>query len=71
MGAFFIQQNDEWGWTRLARAPDERVQKAYELYKQGMKLVEIASQLNVPDGTVRRWKSVHKWDSDRSEKNDM
>ena len=33
-----------------------------------MKLVEIASQLNLPEGTVRRWKSTHKWESERSEK---
>lgn len=52
----------------MARAPDERYDKAYELYKQGMKLVEIANQLNLPEGTVRRWKSTHKWDSERSEK---
>ena len=52
----------------MARAPDERVQKAHDLYKQGMKLVEIASQLNIPDGTVRRWKSTYKWDSERSDK---
>lgn len=52
----------------MARAPDARVHKAYELYKQGMKLVEIASQLNLPDGTVRRWKSTYKWDNERSEK---
>lgn len=51
----------------MARAPDKRVSKAYELYKQGMKLVEIASQLNIPDGTVRRWKSTYKWDNERSE----
>lgn len=53
----------------MARAPDERVNEAYELYKQGLKLVEIASQLNLPDGTVRRWKSTYKWDTERSEKN--
>lgn len=34
----------------------------------GMKLVEIASQLNLPEGTVRRWKSTHKWDNERSDK---
>lgn len=50
----------------MARAPDERVSKAHDLYKQGFKLVEIASQLNVPDGTVRRWKSTYKWDCERS-----
>jgi len=53
----------------LARAPNEKLEKAYELYKQGLKLVEIASQLNLPPGTVRRWKSTHKWDNERSDKN--
>lgn len=41
--------------------------KAYEMYKQGMKLVDIAVGLNVPPGTVRRWKSTHNWDGERSE----
>lgn len=41
--------------------------KAYEMYKQGMKLVDIAAKLDVPPGTVRRWKSTHGWDNERSE----
>ena len=41
--------------------------KAYAMYKQGMKLVDIAANLDVPPGTVRRWKSTHGWDSERSE----
>ena len=41
--------------------------KAYELYKSGMKLVDIAAKLDVPPGTVRRWKSTHNWDGERSE----
>ena len=41
--------------------------KAYELYKQGKKLVDIAAELEVPPGTVRRWKSTHGWDGERSE----
>ena len=49
------------------RSPDSY--KAEELYKKGKKLVEIASQLNVPEGTVRRWKSTYKWDTERSDKN--
>lgn len=53
----------------MARGPNENVDKAYELYKTGIKLVEIASQLNIPPGTVRRWKSTYKWDSERSDKN--
>lgn len=42
------------------RSPDSY--KAEELYKQGMKLVEIASQLNVSEGTVRSWKNRYNFD---------
>lgn len=56
----------------MARSPNQKAEKARELYKGGMKLVEIASQLEVPAGTVRRWKSTYHWDSEqqseRSEK---
>lgn len=52
----------------MARAPDKRIEEARQLYRQGKKLVEIASQLNLPEGTVRRWKCTHKWDSERSDK---
>ena len=41
--------------------------KAYQMYKQGMKLVDIATELNVPPGTVRRWKNNQNWDGERSE----
>lgn len=47
----------------MARAPDKRVEQAHELYKQGLKLVEIASQLNLPEGTVRSWKNRYKWNA--------
>ena len=52
----------------MARAPDEKIEQAKAMYRKGMKLVEIASQLNLPEGTVRRWKCTHKWDSERSER---
>ena len=52
----------------MARAPDKRIEQAKEMYLQGQKLVEIASQLNLPEGTVRRWKCTHKWDNERSDK---
>lgn len=52
----------------MARAPDPRIDKAKAMYLEGMKLVEIASQLNLPEGTVRRWKCTHKWDNERSDK---
>ena len=53
----------------MARAPDPRIEQAKAMYLNGQKLVEIASQLNLPEGTVRRWKNTHKWDSERSDKN--
>ena len=52
----------------MARAPDSRIEQAKAMYLQGAKLVEIASQLNLPEGTVRRWKSTHRWESERSDK---
>lgn len=56
----------------MARGPNKKAAEAYELYKSGMKLVEIAGKLDVPDGTVRRWKSTYNWDggskSERSDK---
>lgn len=53
----------------MPRKPDERISQAKELYLSGLKLVEIAARLELPEGTVRRWKSTHKWDSERSDKN--
>lgn len=47
----------------MARAPDERVEQAQELFKQGKKLIEIANQLNLPEGTVRSWKNRYKWNA--------
>ncbi|GAA6481420.1 phage terminase small subunit [Enterocloster aldenensis] len=52
----------------MARAPDARIEQAEAMYRKGIKLVEIASQLNLPEGTVRRWKCTHKWDNERSDK---
>ena len=40
--------------------------RAFDLYKNGMKLVDIATELNVPPGTVRRWKNNQNWDGERS-----
>ncbi len=52
----------------MARAPDDRIKQAKAMYLKGLKLVEIASQLNLPEGTVRRWKSTRKWDNERSDR---
>lgn len=38
------------------------------MFLKGARLVDISAKLNVPEGTVRRWKSTHKWDSERSDR---
>lgn len=40
----------------------EERNKALIMYRSGMKLVDIAGELKVPAGTVRRWKSNDGWD---------
>lgn len=52
----------------MPKAKNAKADEALELFRQGMKLVEIADRLGVPPGTVRRWKSIYKWDNERSEK---
>lgn len=59
----------------MARARSPNSIEAEEMYKTGMKLVDIAKKLDVPASTVRRWKSTQNWDektevkkSERSQK---
>lgn len=47
----------------MARAPDQRIQQAKKLYDDGLKLIDIAKQLDVSEGTVRSWKSRYKWNA--------
>lgn len=51
----------------MARSPNQKAEKARELYKGGMKLVEIASQLDCSAATIRTWKNRYKWDADGNE----
>lgn len=44
------------------------VAEAEALFLEGMKLVDIAEKLQLPEGTVRRWKSTYGWGSERSDK---
>nr|DAV78763.1 MAG TPA: terminase large subunit [Caudoviricetes sp.] len=61
---FFIAMK---GDDRLAAKKNPLADEAYELYKNGMKLVDIADQLGKPEGTIRRWKNTYDWDNERSE----
>lgn len=55
----------------MARGPNEKVKKAYDLYRKGKKLIDIANELEIPPGTVRRWKSTYKWEENQSERSDV
>lgn len=51
----------------MAAKKNPLADEAYELYKDGMKLVDIADQLGKPEGTIRRWKNTYDWNNERSE----
>lgn len=52
----------------MPKAKNAKADEALGLYLQGLKLIEIAEKLEVPPGTIRRWKNTYKWDSERSDK---
>lgn len=52
----------------MPRAPDQRVAEAKALFDQGLKLVEIAGQLGIPEGTIRSWKNRYQWDRNVAKK---
>lgn len=47
----------------MPKARNAKADEALALYKQGHKLVDIAKKLNLPEGTVRRWKYTYKWEA--------
>lgn len=65
-GVYKIKKQTNERWYGLARAPNEKALKAEQLYKQGLKLIDISGKLGVPEGTIRSWKNRYKWDDDAS-----
>lgn len=51
----------------MAAKKNPLIDKAYDLYKNGMKLVDVASQLNCSSATIRTWKNRYKWDENENE----
>lgn len=61
----------ERGAFHLSGSRDLR-KEAFEMFQQGFKLCDIAKQLNVPAGTVRRWKHSDKWEqNERGERSEQ
>lgn len=46
----------------MARTLDPRIEQAKKLYDAGKKLIDIADQLGVPEGTIRSWKKRY-WEN--------
>ncbi len=54
----------------MPKASEKIKRKAQELYDGGTKLIDISKKLNIPAGTIRRWKSEQKWDEVPPETNE-
>ena len=52
----------------MPKARNPKADEAEALYNKGFKLIEISKQMELPEDTVRRWKSVYNWDAERSNK---
>ena len=52
----------------MPKSRNPEADKAEALFRQGKKLIDIANELHLPPGTIRRWKSSYKWESERSDK---
>ena len=50
----------------MPKAKNAKADEALALYRQGLKLVDIAKKLDLPEGTVRRWKCTYKWEIGRA-----
>ncbi|MEC0136137.1 phage terminase small subunit-related protein [Paenibacillus macerans] len=53
----------------MGRKRDPNRDKAFEIYKASggeIRLIDIAAQLDVSEGTVRGWKAKDKWDDQRN-----
>lgn len=52
----------------MGRAEEKK--EARKLYREGWKLKDIAQKINVPQGTVRRWKAEEGWDEHPNKKSE-
>lgn len=52
----------------MGRARSQQSIDAERLYQKGFAIKEIAEKLEVPEGTVRRWKSTQKWPEQKASK---
>lgn len=53
----------------MPRAPSDKKAEAEKLFRKGMKLIDIAKKLDIPEGTIRSWKNRGKWGEKSTKKN--
>lgn len=53
----------------MPRAPSDKKVKAEKLFNEGMKLIDIAKKLDIPEGTIRSWKNREQWSKKSLKKN--
>lgn len=51
----------------MPKERNPKIEEAKALFLKGTKLIDISVKLDIPEGTVRRWKSIYKWGGERSE----
>lgn len=52
----------------MPRASSDKKAQAEKLFHEGMKLIDIAKKLGIPEGTVRSWKNRGEWGAEPSGK---
>ena len=52
----------------MQRTASDKKEKAKEMFQTGMKLADIAKELEIPEGTIRSWKNRYKWDCNVAKK---
>lgn len=52
----------------MSRVPDERYDRALDMYHKGARLKEIAAALGLSEGTVRSWKKRNEWDCNATQR---
>lgn len=51
----------------MAKKRNPKIDEAKQLYKNGMKLIDISKKLETAESTIRVWKNRYKWDSNDNE----
>lgn len=63
LSGLFVKNNYTNGTVTALK--NEKVDRAFELYKQGLKPVDIAEKLDISVNTIKTWKRRYSWDNQK------